>query len=795
MAVDKIDPKVIFASEAPAQDIPAVFTNRTVGWGESRKNGGRPTIKQSNALQQETDLKILWLNENAVTPFDTSIDYPENAVTIKDGVFKILKLGVWELFLDKSSVGLSNVDNTSDLNKPVSTAIQTALNLKADKSTTYTKVEVNNALDLLKPPYLSSDVVDGNQTQDQINLFGGKKYDMPVGGYPLNSRVLLDNGDIVKSTIANNTNDPNSNMSGWVLTNNANQIIDSSLNLNQSEINELLKTKSDYTVWIKDFGAKLDGVTDDTTSFKAALQHLKDNGGGTLRLGRGKILLTSSIDMGNYCVLDSSLEPSYPLVAVNIDIIGEGLKSTTILWKGGTDGNGGYGTALLLRSKTLAGAETYYFGRVSDFNLDVFGLNIKKGHTGSWSITNRFTTIASALGGCNPVTGSLTAYPTAINKVDPAQGASCGIFARTIAPAQIKGIQFRGFAFGLWAGVGYATQVQSCAFRWNMCGMRFGDAITTTMPQDCIFEKNAVGVLYNVTSHVGLGSGCVVQGNYAGCDVLMHSWNRRVMFDHVYFEASVKGMVIRTDSSGQFRNSEVVLKDCTGVQLDVDIAAISEMYLENNHIQSTQFNATGTGLPDAAQHYAVRVKNNFSYDNTTAERRKMLWNDWNIPERFLYCEDTMQITGFDYPRIDTLSSGAKSSATKVQAGSATNDFTLKVPNARAACVLKLEGVACRYGDDLKDLLYFTCAVAVTRQLNGVAIAEVGAISSTLMATQATGISILSPAVVTAVVSGAADAVNTITIKASKAASGGNSAIQVIDAKLLTAVGTVQLNKA
>lgn len=35
--------------------------------------------------------------------------------------------------LDKTAVGLSNVDNTSDLNKPVSTATQTALDLKVDK--------------------------------------------------------------------------------------------------------------------------------------------------------------------------------------------------------------------------------------------------------------------------------------------------------------------------------------------------------------------------------------------------------------------------------------------------------------------------------------------------------------------------------------------------------------------------------------------------------------------------------------------------------------------------------------
>lgn len=36
--------------------------------------------------------------------------------------------------LDKAAVGLGNVDNTSDANKPVSTATQTALNLKVDKA-------------------------------------------------------------------------------------------------------------------------------------------------------------------------------------------------------------------------------------------------------------------------------------------------------------------------------------------------------------------------------------------------------------------------------------------------------------------------------------------------------------------------------------------------------------------------------------------------------------------------------------------------------------------------------------
>ena len=41
------------------------------------------------------------------------------------------------LILDKSQVGLSNVDNTSDIDKPISTATQNALNLKLNQSKRY----------------------------------------------------------------------------------------------------------------------------------------------------------------------------------------------------------------------------------------------------------------------------------------------------------------------------------------------------------------------------------------------------------------------------------------------------------------------------------------------------------------------------------------------------------------------------------------------------------------------------------------------------------------------------------
>ena len=46
-------------------------------------------------------------------------------------------------------ISIYNVDNTSDVNKPVSTAQQTALDLKANQDTTYTKTEVDSAIGVL----------------------------------------------------------------------------------------------------------------------------------------------------------------------------------------------------------------------------------------------------------------------------------------------------------------------------------------------------------------------------------------------------------------------------------------------------------------------------------------------------------------------------------------------------------------------------------------------------------------------------------------------------------------------
>lgn len=67
----------------------------------------------------------------------TELATPTDAVTSVNGQTGVVVIG-------KSDVGLGNVDNTSDANKPISSATQTALNGKAATSHTHTASQVTD---------------------------------------------------------------------------------------------------------------------------------------------------------------------------------------------------------------------------------------------------------------------------------------------------------------------------------------------------------------------------------------------------------------------------------------------------------------------------------------------------------------------------------------------------------------------------------------------------------------------------------------------------------------------------
>lgn len=203
--VNKQDPKKIFASQAPSQDVPAEFNNYERGWDESRKNNGKPTIKQFNKLQQLTDEKILWIHQNgAALPFDETMEYSEGAVVVKDGKLVQKNGGNWQSVAGHKGVG---------------------------------------------EPYQE-----------------GETYD-------LGDEVRLENGDRVRSTISNNTNNPNVDMTGWEFEGFSKSIYNP-LNLNYS---------------------KQQLSTDFTSSLNALITKVSLDGGGTISIPDGTFYIHPEI--------------------------------------------------------------------------------------------------------------------------------------------------------------------------------------------------------------------------------------------------------------------------------------------------------------------------------------------------------------------------------------------------------------------------------------------------------------------------------------------------------------------
>ena len=101
-------------------------------------------------------------------------------------------------------------------------------------------------------------------------LYAGLPFDpaftAQVGGFPIGGRAALENGDIVRSTIASNVNNPNVDMTGWVNADDSSQIFDFELNKTQRALNaiysaQLLTTES---------FPRLSGEIDDTLRLQRA---------------------------------------------------------------------------------------------------------------------------------------------------------------------------------------------------------------------------------------------------------------------------------------------------------------------------------------------------------------------------------------------------------------------------------------------------------------------------------------------------------------------------------------------
>ena len=165
-------------------------------------------------------------------------------------------------------------------------------------------------------------------------LYAGLPFDpvftAQVGGFPIGGKVALENGDIVRSTVSNNTNDPNVNMSGWVKTNSGSQI---ELKFN-SITNSIKKSLSEYVydifIDVTWFGAKPDynfyskTGTDSTIAFQNAIAFVSTL--GTLGSG-GRALIT--VPVGSYKVTSLNI-PQTADIGFGLTIKGSGQSASSI---------------------------------------------------------------------------------------------------------------------------------------------------------------------------------------------------------------------------------------------------------------------------------------------------------------------------------------------------------------------------------------------------------------------------------------------------------------------------------
>lgn len=124
-----------------------------------KENTGVAATLVSNHESDTTNVHGISDTSSLVTDSDlgsaiAAIDFPVDSVSGKTGTVTLVK----------GDVGLGNVDNTTDLNKPVSNATQTALNGKANLSHTHAESDVTN---------LTSDLASIDSRLDALEAGGG----------------------------------------------------------------------------------------------------------------------------------------------------------------------------------------------------------------------------------------------------------------------------------------------------------------------------------------------------------------------------------------------------------------------------------------------------------------------------------------------------------------------------------------------------------------------------------------------------------------------------------------------
>ena len=331
----------------------------------------------------------------------------------------------------KGQIGLGNVNNTADADKPVSNSTQAAiisavtpkadktyvdiglsskaektyvdnqLTLKANKADVYTKLEtytkqessdlVNNSVSTALNPV--------NASLDLAKRGVANRYDHSLT-YNSDERIVLTNGDIVKSTIDGNANNPNVDMTGWGFDDNTVESIADLIAIQNPKDGQAVRVKGYHRT--VNFALAIPFRGGGWFIYDSRLSAIND--GGTIINGwvrscdkinvddfgaKGDAVTNDSVAIqngSNYCAknhLELHFSDLSYVCESEISIDGDATAFRTIRWKGtfsSTGVNGKYGwwigrsgTTIITKGNSLLNV---WFRRFFNENISIDGIAI-----------------------------------------------------------------------------------------------------------------------------------------------------------------------------------------------------------------------------------------------------------------------------------------------------------------------------------------------------------------------------------------------------------------------------------
>lgn len=260
--------------------------------------------QQQVALQEHIDSTneaFEYARDNgSALPYKEGISYNEGAVVVKDGELQQWKGGDWRSAVAEGLSDTIQTFNTTEAGiDPVTGVADGAyFNVRSSNDESYID-EYQNVGGVATPTGKScpsGSYVETIADYTALPFKQGKNY-------ALYERVQLNNGDIVKSSVDGNTNDPNVDMTGWINENG--NFVDASI-----------------------FGIKSSRTEDQTDKFKKAIQFAAKLGYMGLEVPSGFFVVSDTLFLVERDSSGNPLRSNY-----GVPLVGNGVYNTVFLFK------------------------------------------------------------------------------------------------------------------------------------------------------------------------------------------------------------------------------------------------------------------------------------------------------------------------------------------------------------------------------------------------------------------------------------------------------------------------------